>query len=197
MPQLIHCNKHVRAIAEDFPKLISNTNPDVSIEYTCTHKYDSILLSNLNFISSVYRTHGRQIWPTKSLKSLICVLLVVLIFNLGGEVVSDVSDLPNVVLEDQRNVRRHGEHYLVCQAGSLGEHGQVPEEVKLHVCCPQIVSSTCSQRWGWVAPASRWWPLSPPSPRCPSVPAWCCPCQCPHLRRTSPLPLCKISPQTH
>ena len=78
--------------------------------------------------------------------SLIFVLLVVLIFNLGGEVVSDVSNLPNVVLEDQGNVGRHGQHHLGCQAGSLGEHAQVPEEVKLHVCCPQFVSSTCSQR---------------------------------------------------
>ena len=42
-----------------------------------------------------------------------------------------MSDLPNVVLDDEWHVRAHGERHLAGQAGGLREHVQVPREAQL------------------------------------------------------------------
>ena len=51
---------------------------------------------------------------------------VVLVLDLGGQVVPDVAEVPDVVLHHQRHVRRHGEGHLGRQAARLGEHVQIP-----------------------------------------------------------------------
>ena len=55
------------------------------------------------------------------------VSLVVFILNLGGEVISDVTNVSNVVLDHQGDIRWHGQWHLGGQAASLGEHVQIPE----------------------------------------------------------------------
>merc|ERR1719444_298209 len=55
-----------------------------------------------------------------------CVCLAIFIFNLGGEVVSNVSDFSDVIFHYQRNLRGHGETNLVGQTAGLGEHVQIP-----------------------------------------------------------------------
>ena len=51
---------------------------------------------------------------------------VVVILDLGSEVVFHFPHVPDVVLDDQRHVWRHGERYLVGQARGFGEHVQIP-----------------------------------------------------------------------
>ena len=48
--------------------------------------------------------------------------LVVIVFNLGCEVVSNVTNLSNVVLHHEGDIGGHGEGHLGRQAGGLGEH---------------------------------------------------------------------------
>ena len=60
--------------------------------------------------------------------TLVLRLSVIFILNLWGEVVSDVTNVSNVVLNHQGDIRRHGEGHLGRQAAGLGEHVQVPEQ---------------------------------------------------------------------
>ena len=52
-------------------------------------------------------------------------MLVVFIFNLGGEVVADEADVSNLVLDSQGDLRRHGQGDGRGQTRSLGEQVQV------------------------------------------------------------------------
>ena len=54
------------------------------------------------------------------------MILVVFILNLGGEIVSDVTHVSDVVLHHQGHVGGHGERHLAGQTARLGEHAQVP-----------------------------------------------------------------------
>ena len=51
--------------------------------------------------------------------------LVVLVLDLGGQVVADVADVTDLVLDHQGNVRGHGQRDGGRQARSLGEQIQV------------------------------------------------------------------------
>ena len=52
--------------------------------------------------------------------------LVVLVLDLGGEVIPDVPEVGDVVLDHQGDIRGHGERHLGGQARGLGEHVKVP-----------------------------------------------------------------------
>ena len=52
--------------------------------------------------------------------------LVVLVLDLGSEVIPDVAKVGDVVLHHQGDVRWHGERHLGREARGLGEHVQVP-----------------------------------------------------------------------
>jgi len=54
--------------------------------------------------------------------------LVVLVFDLGCEVVTDVADVSDLVLDDKGDFRRHRQRDGRGKARSLGEHVQVPEK---------------------------------------------------------------------
>jgi len=53
-------------------------------------------------------------------------ILVVFVLNFGSEVVADMTNVSDVVLDHQGDVRGHGEGYLGGEAARLGEHAQVP-----------------------------------------------------------------------
>ena len=53
-------------------------------------------------------------------------ILVIFVLNLGSEVVADMSNVSDVVLDHQGDIRGHGEGYLGGEAARLGEHAQVP-----------------------------------------------------------------------
>ena len=50
---------------------------------------------------------------------------VVLVLDLGREVVPDVADVADLVLDDEGDLGAHGEADLGRQAGGLGEHVEV------------------------------------------------------------------------
>merc|ERR1719277_1011702 len=52
--------------------------------------------------------------------------LVVFIFDLRCEIISDVPDLSDVVLDDQGHIWRHGETHLARETASLRKHVHVP-----------------------------------------------------------------------
>ena len=53
------------------------------------------------------------------------IRLVVFVLDLGSQVVSDVTDVSDVVLHHQGHVRGHGQGDLGSQATGLGEHVQI------------------------------------------------------------------------
>ena len=58
-------------------------------------------------------------------RALHCFPSVVLVLDLGGEVVPDVADVADLVLDDERHLGAHGEADLGREAGGLGEHVEV------------------------------------------------------------------------
>ena len=52
-------------------------------------------------------------------------ILFVFVLN-GSEVVADMTNVSDVVLDHQGDVRGHGEGYLGGETARLGEHAQVP-----------------------------------------------------------------------
>ncbi len=53
------------------------------------------------------------------------VRLAVVVFDLGCEVITDVADVSDLVFDDQRNFRWHGQRDGRSQTRGLGEHVQV------------------------------------------------------------------------
>ena len=59
------------------------------------------------------------------------LILVIIVFDLGGKVIADLPDLSNVVLHDERDLRGHGEADLAGQTAGLREHVQIPRKEKI------------------------------------------------------------------